>query len=336
MEKTVPKSQAGKRRRRWRWIIGAVGLCWLLLLVDYFAYPYGARPGGPTYNIGENGLWLRYLWYFGRKRDADVQALAQRLREQQIRYAYFHVRDVTAQGTLRYHYPEAAKRLITTLHREAPEVKVIAWIYAGNRRGLGAVDLASAPVRRQMVREAAWLANTCGFDGVQWDYEVCDDGDPNFLRLMQETRAELPSGKLLSAAVPLWMPGPLVQWGWSEAYFGQVAATCDQMAVMCYDSGLYLPRSYVWLVRQQAIHVTQAVAGSNPRCRLLFGVPTYGAGGFSHNPRAENLALALRGVREGLADPRADAFVFAGVAPFADYTTRSEDWATYRALWLTR
>ncbi len=131
------------------------------------------------------------------------------------------------------------------------------------------------------------------------------------------------------------MPVALRKYGWGDAYFTQVAAGCDQIAVMCYDTGFYLPRAYVWLVRQQAIHVTRAVGEGNPKCRVLLGVPTYGAGLPSHNPHAENLAMALRGVREGLRDPGADLSVFAGVSLFADYTTSQQDWNTYQTFWLT-
>ncbi|MBI3911268.1 MAG: hypothetical protein HY320_10085 [Armatimonadetes bacterium] len=314
--------------------MAGLALPFLLLLLDYLTYPHLAGIGGRTFNTGENGLWLRYTWYFGDTRDAEIRLLARQLQERQVRYAYFHVRFIARDGRLRFRYPEPARRLVTALHRDAPSVKVIAWIYAGHQPPLGEVNLANAAVRRTMVREARWLASECGFDGVQWDYEVCADGDPYFLALMRETRTALPPGKILSAAVPLWVPAPFRQRGWSESTFAQVAATCDQLAVMCYDSAMYLPRAYVWLVRQQAIRVTRAVARSNPRCRVLLGVPTYGRGPISHHAYAENIRLALKGVREGLASPRADPSVFAGVAPFADYTTQPEEWETYRQLWL--
>jgi hypothetical protein len=321
-------------RRRWR---AALVALLLFLTADYLLYPHLARPGGHSYNHGENGLWLRYWYYFGRRSDADVHAMAQRLKEEQIRYAYFHVRDVTRDGRLRYHFPDAARRLTAMVHREAPSVKALAWIYVGNPRGRGEVDLANPSVRRKMVAEARWLVDTCGFDGVQWDYEICDDGDPAFLALLRETRAAL-SGKMpisvLSAAVPMWLPRLFQRWGWSEEYTAQVAAACDQIAVMGYDSGIYLPRGYVWLMRQQAVHVTRAVARGNPRCRVLIGVPTYARGGLSHHAWAENIRLALRGVREGLVDPRAVPAVFAGVAPFADYTAQPEEWEIYGRLWL--
>lgn len=333
------KRTSSPRRHRWLRILLLLAL---ILAADYALYPHLARPGGRSFNRGENGLWLRYHWYFGRRSEARITDLARRLQERQARFAYFHVRHITKEGSLRYRYPTQARRLVAVLHRDAPGVKVVAWIFAGNRRlaytGVGEVELSKQSVRRRMVAEARWLVTECGFDGVQWDYEICESGDRHFLSLMQETRAALPPGKLLSAAVPMWLPGPLSRrgWGWSKADFARVAATCDQLAVMCYDSGLYLPRAYVGLVRRQAIHVTRAVAKGNPRCRVLLGLPTYGRGGPSHHAAAENLRLALKGVREGLADPRAEPAVFAGVAPFADYTTQTEEWETYRALWLSR
>ncbi len=123
-------------------------------------------------------------------------------------------------------------------------------------------------------------------------------------------------------------------WGWSEPYFQQVAATSDQIVVMGYDSALYFPRHYVWLMRQQAIRVTRAAARGNPKCRVLLGVPTYEDGGPSHHIHAENIRMALKGVREGLTDSQAVPAAFAGVAIFADYSTDQDEWKTYQQLWL--
>lgn len=333
MEATNTKKSA-KKRRMLRWIAGILAGMLLLAGVDYYAYPYGRPIAAHSYNSGENGLWLRYKWYFGEKSEAERQDLAHKLKERQIRYAYFHVRSIERDGALRFHYPQTARRLLTDLRRDAPGVKLIAWVYAGNQHGAGEVDLSKQTVRRKMVSEAHWLLKECGFDGVQWDYESCPDNDPHFLALMRETRAALPSGKLLSTATPMWLPAPLGKFGWSEDYFAKIASTCDQVVVMCYDSGFLTPRSYVWLVRQQGVHVTQAVAKGSSGCRVLLGVPTYGKGFLSHNPRAENLGLALRGVREGIEEARTNRNVFVGVVPFAEYTTDASEWQTYRSLWL--
>ena len=320
---------------RWNWkrrLLAVFGVLLLGLLLDYCAYPYFVHPAGVSPNRGENGLWLRYSWYFGT--ETDTAGLARRLQSEQTRYAYFHVRDAKSDGSLRFHKPATAEALTRALHRQAPPTKLLAWVYVGNSAGRGAVDLSKPAVRQKLVVEAAWLVTVCGFDGVQWDYEICPAGDKNFRALLKETRAALPPGSVLSVAVPLWLPDPAVHYGWTDADFAAVAPLCDQMAVMCYDSGIYSPRGYVWLVHQQVVHVSAAVQRSAPKCRVLFGIPTYTVGGLSHHAPAENIGMGLIGVREGIADPNACPAVVAGVAPFADYTTQESEWNLYHRWWL--
>lgn len=329
-------SGISKRRRiLWRRLLFTVGFVAGILAVDYFCYPYG-QFGGRSLNRGENGLWLRYSWYFGEKTDADLAVLADRLRRMQICYAYFHVRSITRDGSLKYRYRESGSRLTTRLRKLAPGVKLLAWIYAGSKKGEGEVDLTRSEVRARMVKEAVWLVESCGFDGIQWDYEICSENEPGFLELLRETRSVLPKGSILSVAAPVNMPWPLGRFGWSEDYFARVATHCDQICVMAYDSGMWLPRSYAWMVHRQAICVSRSTAVGDPGCRLLIGLPTYGKGFISHNPRAENIRIGLKGVRDGMADTSAVAKVFAGVALFADYTTDEAEWRTYSRLWLNQ
>lgn len=324
-------------RRRWLRRIGiALLVTAALVALDYFAYPYGNWKSGRSGNAGENGLWLRYTWYFGKKNAEELAVLPARLKDRQIRYAWFHVRFIKKDGTLAFRYSENARRLVEKIHRDAPAIHVMAWVYAGNSNGEGEVDLRNDAVRSAMVREAVWLATECGFDGVQWDYEICPDGDEGFLALMRDTRAALPLGKLLGCATPLWMPPPINGFGWSDDYYEQVAETCDQIAVMGYDSGFWLPRAYAWLLRQQMVHATNAAARANPRCRILLGIPTYGRGGASHNPHAENIGIALKAARDAMTDPGFRREAFAGVALFADYTTQPEEWRSYEDLWLDK
>jgi hypothetical protein len=336
-ETLVPGTPAPRAiaSRRWRrYVLWGLLLAVLLLVGDYYLYPVFARPGGAGYNRGENGLWLRYTWYFGEHTNDEVRALGAHLRRDGIRYAYFHIRSVQPDGSLRFHHRKEAQRLTAALHRSAPGVKALAWVYAGEAGGDSApVKLTDPAVRARMAGEAAWLVRECGFDGVQWDYEICRDGDTGFLALLEDTRHALPPGAVLSAATPLYLIAPLRRWGWGDTYFGAVARRCDQLSVMVYDSMMYTPRSYVALARNQAWHVTRAVARTNPHCRVLLGLPTYEDVTRAHNPHAENLLLGLKGVREGLADARAVPATFAGIALFADYTTDESEWQTYRRWW---
>lgn len=332
-----PPQNPPPKKSKWRKWIRFLMLClagMIVFVVDYWAFPYGSSPLSGRFNRGENGLWLRYTWYFGEKSPEELRELPLRLKEHQIQSAWFHVRVISKSGKLNFRYPDKARQLISAIHQAAPDVRAMAWVYVGNKRGAGEVNLANRAIRLEMVAEAVWLTTVCGFDGIQWDYEICDDNDPDLVNLLRETRAALPSGKIISVATPMWLPSPLHQWGWSEEYFARVAALCDEIAVMCYDSGFLTPRSYVWITAQQVPHITQAVAKGNPRCRVFLGVPTYGKGFFSHNPHAENLRLALYGVRQGIANTQTNRTVLAGVAPFADYTTEADEWEIWRGLWL--
>ena len=116
----------------------------------------------------------------------------------------------------------------------------------------------------------------------------------------------------------------------------QLALESDQLTVMTYDTGLWWPRAYRWLVSEQVRQVLPAVQIANRRCRVLIGVPTYARGGLSHAAWSENLTNALAGVRDGLACKPAGEESLAGVALFADYTTQPAEWRDYRRLWLGR
>lgn len=323
-------------RRKWRVFALLAVLLPVFAVLDYNLYPILSKPGGISLNTGENGLWIKYTWYFGKWDDGDMDRLAARLKENQIRYAYFHVRSIKADGSLKYRNPENAKKLNSALHGKAQPVESIAWMYIGNKHGLGKVDLGNQAVRKTIIKESLWLIDKCGFDGVQIDYEICRSGDKGFLTFMQELRKSFPKDKLLSIDTPIRLRAPFLRWGgWSDEYYRKIAATCDQICVMGYDSVAYFPRAYVLLMRNQTVKVTQAVLEGNPKCRVIIGLPTYEDRTKSHNPHSENIRLALKGVREGLANRSLPKKSFAGVALFADYTTAQDEWETYRKLWPT-
>lgn len=303
-----------QRKRRWpRWLLIASLAAFLAVTLDYFAYPYGSELGGRSFNRGENGLWLRYTWYFGNYTPSQAAELIARLRHEQIRYAYFHVRFIRKDGSLKFHYPKSAS--LTEAVRNAG-IKPIAWIYVD-----GSVQLGNLEVRKRMVEEARWLVETCGFEGVQWDVEPCPDGSQSFLWLLEDTKKAMPHA-FVSVAAPTWFPWPISKQGWSEGYFAEVGKRCDQIAIMCYDTAFVLPRSYAWLVEQQAERIPTAT-----KCQVLLGLATYLDGGRSHNPRAENLWMGLHAARESSGK-------FAGIALFADYTTDAAEWRLYDRGWL--
>jgi len=307
---------------------GGIFLAWA---IDYFCFE-GAHPlHSIGKNTGKNGLWLRYFWYAGKETDlAQWDAMAKRLIDHQIKYAYFHMLTTAADGKLRSHHLDRAQKITSFVHKRAPETQVIAWVYIGSPATPDQVDLSKPAVRAALIQEMHWLTQECGFDGVQWDYEFCASGDLGFVELMKESKAALAPDKLLCTATPMWYPNTL--WGWDDKYFHTVASVSDQIAVMCYDSYFYSPSAYVWLLREQALHATTACEGT--KCRVILGLPTYEDVTLSHHSRVESLRNALRGVYEGIHDDHFNDTTFDGIALFADYTTDEQEWQDYDRYWL--
>ncbi len=296
-------------------------------------------------NTGANGLWLRYFWYAGKhKEQKDWDDMLARLRDNQIKYAYFHVLTTKSDGKLKIHRLAEARKIVNAVHAGSPKTQVVAWVYVGALPQADGLDLSKSEVRKTLVEECLWLVNDCGFDGIQWDYEFSPNGDRSLLTLLDETRAVLRPEQLLSVATPMWYPGTL--WGWNDDYFREVARRCDQICVMCYDSYLYLPRAYAWLLSEQVIHVSAAVGSANDErnaekasrlfapCSVIYGLPTYEDVTLAHRAQTESLANSLRGINSGLHATSTRRDVIEGIALFADYTTDEAEWNTYRNGWL--
>jgi hypothetical protein len=93
-------------------------------LLDSFFYGE-ANPLQPSCaNTGSNGLWLRYYWYAGKIQAAkEWDDMLEKLRANQIGYAYFHVLTTKADGTLKIHKLENARKITSAVHTGAPKLR---------------------------------------------------------------------------------------------------------------------------------------------------------------------------------------------------------------------
>ena len=150
-------------------------------------------------------------------------------------------------------------------------------------------------------------------------------GDREFLQLLEELRS-VTGNKILSvAAYPpptKWHQYPNVHWEWF--YLHQVAARCDQMAVMMYDTAIPLEKFYTKLM----IGWTRILAGTSHQkeLSLILGIPAYEDAGVGyHYPNAENIASALRGI--AAADCHED---IDGIALYCEWEMTEEKWQTWQ------
>jgi hypothetical protein len=164
--------------------------------------------------------------------------------------------------------------------------------------------------------------------GVHLNIEPWPSGHQGMLALLDEVRAALPPGKVLSvAAYPpptRWHPHPEVHW--EEAYFREVARRTDQLAVMMYDTALRERRLYQWLMAEWTREVL-TWAGDTP---VLLGLPAYGDAGVGyHDPEVENLAEGLRGVHAGL-EKTGVGKNYQGVALYSEWELDEAEWRYFR------
>ena len=176
-----------KKRRLGKVLAMGAGL---LAALDYGIYPR-LEVGAPQLTTRNNAVWLDFAWARGTASET-VPHLAARLRENGFNSAYFHVRYIGKSGRLRFRDAPSARRLNAEMEKQAPALRRVAWLYIGNERGITGVDISNREIRRRIVDETRFLTQNCGFDGLQIDYEICSDGDGDFLQLLLEIRVATP------------------------------------------------------------------------------------------------------------------------------------------------
>ncbi|MGW0941727.1 glycoside hydrolase family 18 protein [Streptomyces sp. NPDC002623] len=335
-----------RRRRRRLLLRVALGLV-LLLVVPVLAaltalrVNYLGDPADGTYTRGKDAIWLGHAWVDGRKKDADVKALADRLRDTGMRDLYVHAGPLEHDGTLPESAYANARWFIAAVHREAPQLRVQAWL--GDvlaSESPNGMRLERAATRAAVVRSAEEIL-AVGFQGTHFDLEPLHSDDADYLTLLDALRTvtRAHDAQLSVAAHQIDpVPGFHSFWGtttghpkwWSQKFFGQVARRVDQIAVMSYDTMQPLEGTYGGYVAQQT---SLALEVTPPGTDLLMGLPFYRENRFGHWAHAETVAAAVRGVRLGLSRTDADRANF-GVAAYVDFTATETDWTSYEEGWV--
>ncbi|MEU3933654.1 glycosyl hydrolase family 18 protein [Streptomyces sp. NPDC029044] len=337
--------EEGKRRRRWirrtALAVVLVLLVPLLAVLTALRINYTGDPADGTRTRDRDALWLGHAWVDGRKKDADVDALARRLEDTGIRDLYVHSGPLEHDGTLPKSVYPKARWFIDAVHEKLPGVRVQAFLgdvlASENSEGMLLND---RDTRAAVVRSARQVLDT-GYEGIHLDLEPMPSDDRDFLTLLDALRRETRSRDAqLSVAAHQIDPLPALhtvfglftehpKW-WSQEFFGQVARRVDQIAVMTYDTAQPLEGTYGGYVAQQT---SLALEVTPPSTDLLMGLPFYYESNFDHWGHAETVPAAVRGVRLGLSRTDADRANF-GVALYIDFAATEADWRAYKEDWV--
>ncbi|MDT3724023.1 hypothetical protein ROS62_03640 [Streptomyces sp. DSM 41972] len=344
-----PEPESAKKRRRpWvRRVRRTVLVLALVLVVPLAAVEAALRvnymgdPAGGTHTRNRDAMWLGHAWVDGRKKDADVTALAGRLKDTGVRDLYVHTGPLEHDGTLPTSVYPRARWFIDAVHRELPGVRVQAFLgdvlANGGPEGL---ELSDAATRAEVVRSAGQVLDT-GYEGVHMDLEPLHSGDEHYLDLLDDLR-KLTKDRDAQLSVAAHQIDPLPhlhsvaglvadhpKW-WSQEFFGQVARRVDQIAVMSYDTARLLESTYGGYVAQQT---SLALEVTPPTTHLLMGLPFYYENNPSHWGHAETVAAAVRGARLGLSRTDPDRELF-GLAPYIDFAATETNWKEFEDGWV--
>jgi hypothetical protein len=289
------------------------------------------------FNHDRNATWLEHRWLEKTQPMAATESLLAMLSAHGIRYVYPHVIPFDRSGRLPPHSREQMRAFLGAARRVAPDMKVLPWIggvRVGYRRmRAGTVDLTDITQRQQIVAECRGLIDE-GFDGIHLNVEPLDDGNVEFIALLNALRTAVGPNRILSVSTvrpaPFSLPGTH-NFVWTAAYYRRIAAVADQIVVMVYDTGLPTTALYRRYVSYAARFMTETL-GPQSRTRVQLGVPSYDESGIMHRAKVETLENALLGVVSGLRGA-GHGGTFEGVAIYAEWTTDEEEWNAYERLW---
>jgi hypothetical protein len=326
-----------------KWALRAVKLLGVLLLAGAAAAVWIAfAPAGDAsphpFNHDRNAVWLEHRWLERSHSDAEMEELFTSLSHRGIAYAFPHLIPFNGAGRLPVHSRDQMRALLAVARRVAPEIKVLPWVgglRAGWRRvRAGTIELDDLGQRQRMVAECRGLVDE-GFDGVHLDIEPVDDGNDEFLSLLQAVRTAVGEKALLS--VSAIRPGPFrllvaPNFFWTPEYYGRVGTLADQVVLMTYDTGLPTASLYRRYLAYAARTVTEEMVRRKARARVLVGIPTYDETGFMHRAGVETPENAMYGVVAGLRGLGGGG-TFEGIAIYAEWTTDDAEWRTYDRVW---
>jgi hypothetical protein len=321
--------------------IGLYVVCALLIAgVVWFAagwLPLSSAP--PISQPLRRAVWLGVEWAMDPHTNAEIVALTNALRSQRITDVYAYVSYLRDDDTFNPTYEEAAD-FTARFQALAPEIMLWGWVGVPMQvspTGPVANRLDSAEVRALVSEFAAEVVGSLGFSGVHLNAEMIPNDDAAYLATLREIRAALPADSLLSVAPHALrltenitsIPYPTQPHHWTPDYLQAVTAEVDQVAMMVYDSGLFLPADYRAWATYQVREVANALA--NTEAEVFIGLPVSQEQTPSHHVAAENLTQALHALAVGLSEAATPQTV-TGIALYPYWEIDDAKWLLLAAL----
>lgn len=307
----------------------------LVFLIWYFAVGPSSSYEKGGFDLKNNAVWAQHAWSQERRTTEEVRRFVETLGAGNIRYVYLHVGPLEPDGLIpRERYAQLGE-FLNMARVYSDRIVYIPWL--GQIRSKLPLD--SVQVRRNIVATAKIFVEEFGMGGVHVDIEPIVDNDSDFLFLLEDLRKALGKGKIISVALPEYIPRSVlfvakkfmrVGDGLSKEYMQKVDSRVDQLAIMTYENSIRSGELYRYFLKNEVIWLTNLKLKS----KLIIGLPTYDTESDTFHPSAENINFGLQGVIEGLRSWRSESEVFEGIALYGYWTTDANEWKTLKTLFL--
>lgn len=318
-------------RPPWR-VIYLFGVLLGVACAAYALWKPGAEIRDGRHDLRTNGIWMQHGWLgadtwfqeHGRdpsrfRHDDQLRPVAMLLKTHGIRDLFPHLCPCSYDGAIPPVDDEQTERFLEVFEG----FRVMPWI--------GGVHLTHCRPhleawRKEFITSAVdLLKRHPRLAGVQINIEPMPSGERSFITLLEEMKKALPRGKILSvAAYPpptRWHPHPDIHW--DETYFREVAAHCDHLAVMTYDTAIRWQKPYQRLMADWTQEIL-TWAGGTP---VLIGIPAYDdADSGYHHPEVENPLNAFAGLHGGLLRFSKTPSSYLGMALYSDWEMTDAEW----------
>ena len=342
-DQAAPKKKVTPRRVvRWTAaVLGALVLVAAVIVFAPFGYLVAMGSGQPPATIaatGGDGLWIGHMWVDGREDEANVTELAATVKADGIKDVFVHDGPLNDDGTLPVQLDPKAAWFVTTFHKDAPGVRVQAWLGQEIGTGPGVLDLADKATQARIVASVKYALDVQGFDGVHFDMEPVPSGNWGYVQLLEQVHSVTThqhkylsiSADQIEPAAGMMALGDAIAGHahfWSSGYLHQLAGLVNEVALMDYDTWIPTSPAYAGYTRMETRIALRAMPVG---VHLLIGLPAYSPNPPTHDS-GETVPAAITGVRLALGSGTP---ANVGVALYVDFAATLGDWQAYEDGWV--
>ena len=263
----APKKKMPLRRvARWTAaVFGALVLVAAVIVFAPFGYLVAMGSGQPPATIaatGGDGLWIGHMWVDGREDEVNVTELAATVKADGIKDVFVHDGPLNDDGTLPVQLDPKAAWFVATFHKDAPGVRVQAWLGQEIGTGPGVLDLADKATQARIVASVKYALDAQGFDGVHFDMEPVPSGNWGYVQLLEQVHSVTThqhkylsiSADQIEPAAGMMALGDAIAGHahfWSAGYLHQLAGLVNEVALMDYDTWIPTSPAYAGYTRME-------------------------------------------------------------------------------------